>query len=91
MSMSLCFIKPRCASEPDSKALSLWVGVGSCLVNEIWPFKAVDWKVTTELWAALSMLGNGSSLCPVQPSSTRPPVLVSSWYSVNKSPSSVCW
>lgn len=65
MSISLCFIKPRGASEPDSEGLSLWVGVGSHLVNEIRPFKAVDWEVTTELWAAVSMLRDGSSQpCP---------------------------
>lgn len=63
--MSLCFIKPRGASGPDSEGLSLWVGVNSYLVNEIQPFKAVDWEVTTELWGAVSMLGYGSSQpCP---------------------------
>lgn len=51
------------------------MGVGSYLVNEIWLFKAVDWEVTTELWAALSLLGDGSSLCPVQPPLTRAPAL----------------
>lgn len=73
MSISLCFIKPRCASEPESKGPSLWVGVGSYLVNEFWLLKAVDWKVATWQWAALSMLGGGNS--PVQPSLTRAPAL----------------
>lgn len=71
--MSLCFIKSRCASEPESKGPSLWVGVNSYLVNEFWPLKAVDWIVATWQWAALSVLGDDNSV--VLPSLTRAPAL----------------